>query len=675
MARTRKRKQRINVYFDTETFNSYEHLKYSDINKLSDIEKLPLVIPYLVGACTDEPNSFVHFEGLNASHQFLSWLFNTCSGCDATLYAFNVDFDFQAIKAYIRRVNPSAYVEYCMTGDKKFICGSIKDRSTKPQTMIQIRDLYVWDKSKGSLEANYANLRKIAQNDKKWADLLEQYGIKQLEKLKLHDYFKRDLHLNKEDNKLYYWDKNNILKQLDLEHEIKYLKMDVIGLPILRMYQKEFRQTCIDGLQLNEAVDFKQVARSYSVPSFGKILAQTYLKEEFSTLYRFPTTLEDYIHQDLSYIGGYTGNNKDIYVLEDCRHSDGRPKIECYDVNSMYPTIMQQHLPYGDVLNTPPHDSPYVTWYTIWFDRELPNGELYKFKPKYDQLNNSFFGNDFLLRRAEDKALNGVKVPRYYVEKSLLDMFLKVCDSYVVIDQEDIKYQRLTTKLTEFVNIIYDKKANAATQWERNAFKLLLNSLYGKMGERWHDDYWSWNSDEEVFERQINELDYRETILAGLYITSRSRVMLWEGIVTEIDNGNIILSVDTDSMKLIANNPVKIKIDDKQLGGWKYEGSATHFYHNGKLKRYFLFNADDPTSLKIAVSGFDKEVVSKLSREDLRTLYSPNNNTLFRSFKTVSKRNLQQQIVIFEADIEFNPLNHKPITHEYKEGKIIPYEA
>lgn len=669
----KRKKERINVYFDTETYNDYSFLEGLDLSKLSTEDKLPIVVPYLIGACTDEPNSFIHFEGPDSTHKFLRWLFKKCEGCSATLWAFNVDYDFQAIKAYIRRVNPDCYVEYLMTSDKKFICGSITDKSSRPYTDISIRDLYVWDKTKGGLQNNYANLLEIAKTEQHWADLIKLYGIEKLEKLKLDDYFKKDLFRDTDTGKLFYYDKNDKLKELDIEHELKYLRMDVIGLPILRMYQKEFRQTCINELGLTKSVDYSRVSRSYSVPSFGKMLAECYLETEFSNLYRFPTTLEDYIHQDLSYIGGYTGTNKHIYELEDCRHSDGKPKIECYDVNSMYPTIMADALPYGDILIEPPKDCPYVTWYTIWFEKPLPNGDLYKFKPQYDQLNNSFFGDDFLLRRNTDRSAGGLNVKKYYVEKKLFEMFLKVCDSHVVIDYEDVKYQRLTNKLTPFVDIIYQKKTYPRTQWEKAVFKLLLNSLYGKMGERWHDDYWSWNSDSCIFERKFNEETYRETILAGLFITSRSRLMLWEGIVKEMENGNIILSVDTDSMKLIANNPVKIEIDNKKLGAWKFEGYATHFYHNGKLKKYYFYNADD-SKQKIAVSGFEKEVIENLSKEDLKILYSPKNNVLFRSMKNVSKRNRQQQIVIFETDIQFNPNIRNQITHIYHEGKIVPYE-
>lgn len=621
------------------------------------------MVPYLIGACTDDPESYRVFVGVHAAEEFIEWLFEIAEGNNTILYGFNVDYDFQAIKSYFMEVQPTSKIEYHLTGSKKFIYGTIRDKTNK--ITINIRDFWVWDKT-FNLSKYYNLIRARAETSPKWQELLNKYQIKELKKLSIVDYTKKNLH--ESNGSLYYWDDKDNYKQLDLNQELEYLKMDVIGLPLIREYIQEFKDICIDGLGLRKVINIGEVNHAYSIPSFGKMLVSAFLNEEFDWIYRKSVTLSDYQDQDLSYFGGFTANNKHIYKLSNSRNAAGEPNIHSYDVNSMYPYIMHGGLPSGDVFNEPP-PGDYVTWYTIRFKKEWKPGILYEYKPEYDCLNNSFFGDNHSLIFLSDPETPAA----YYVEKSVFDMFKKVCNSHVEIVKEDIKYQQITRKLTPFIDVIYEKKLTAPTKVERDSFKLILNSLYGKMAERFHQDYWEWNTDTQEFRNKLNDREDRDTILAGLYVTSKARVILFEAITSEIANGNTVLGLDTDSIKLVVNNPVKLRIHKTDLGAWKHEYTMTDFYHNGKKKKYFLYN-QDTKEIKVATSGIPSRVIEALSYEDLKTLYDPAHDVLFKDIKNVSQRNKWFQICIQKASVRFNYRRGVPITHIYKDNRIIPYE-
>lgn len=69
-------------------------------------------------------------------------------------------------------------------------------------------------------------------------------------------------------------------------------------------------------------------------------------------------------------------------------------------------------------------------------------------------------------------------------------------------------------------------------------------------------------------EKRYDDLgnECRESILAGSYVTMWSRWVLLGTLKGEMDNGNIILYSDTDSIKLLQLNPPKFVCDDKELG-------------------------------------------------------------------------------------------------------------
>lgn len=60
--------------------------------------------------------------------------------------------------------------------------------------------------------------------------------------------------------------------------------------------------------------------------------------------------------------------------------------------------------------------------------------------------------------------------------------------------------------------------------------------------------------------------DCRESILAGAYVTMWSRWKLLSTLKGEMDNGNVILYSDTDSLKFLQINPPKFTCHKSELG-------------------------------------------------------------------------------------------------------------
>lgn len=659
-----RKKEIVRIFFDSETFNLYDNL--------SNKKELPFIVPYLIGACTDEPGSYQYWFGLDATKDFLEWLFHISYGKKAVLYAYNIDYDFQAIKPYIVDYFPHIKITYNLTSNKKFVFGALHSKNIN----IQIKDLFNWDKAY-SLSRYYDHIRKTAKTVKEYADELQKYQITELVKLQI-DYYKKNLH--EKDGKYFYWDSENKLKELDLEQELEYLKNDVIGLPLVLFHIKTMRK---DLIQLLEIEDIRDKKRSHatSLPGFGKRLLGNYLSKMYDEIgdsneivnNRFKPTItqSDYMEQEIAYFGGFVANNKNIYKVLNSKNPDGTGNILSIDVNSMYPWVMSEGIPCGQVSILKPdgeENKDYIVWHTIYFSKKVSPKELYRYKKKYDVFNNKFFGDSYFSYLEEA----GENTRRVYILDSVLKLFKRACDGHIVIEQT--LYQQLDHSLNPFIDKLYTLKATTKCENQKNSVKLTMNSLYGKLAERYHEDYYEWNSTDKNF-RNICDLRLdRDSILAGLYITSKSRVLLISTILDEIDNGNTFLGCDTDSIKFIVKNETKAKLDDNKLGYWKIEGWYTDFVHNGKKKKYYLYDSTGTYEPKMATSGVKKSIIKKLSHEDRITLYSKENDVLFPKIKNASRRNKYWQIVIKSIDVRFNYEKGKPITHIYKNGKIIPYE-
>lgn len=177
---------------------------------------------------------------------------------------------------------------------------------------------------------------------------------------------------------------------------------------------------------------------------------------------------------------------KQLYPDKNFYDEKGDPIIKSYDVNSMYPSAMNTGLPVGEVYNYHP-GGECICWYEVYFKSYIdprnpdPKQRIYKWKPQYAHLNNSFFGSNFSKNLTPgDKAST-----RIFVWDKLYDLFREMCDADCEVVMK--RYQKVSHAIVEFVNKLYAIKRNDDGLYTKSIVaitKLVLNSLYGKMGEK-----------------------------------------------------------------------------------------------------------------------------------------------------------------------------------------------
>lgn len=728
---------KTNIYFDCETFEYFEDP--------SDPNKLPIIVPYLIGAYINETDTYVKFVGVDATWQFLEWLTNEVREVRyANLIAFNLDYDFQAIRPIlVDGYQDKLSLVYEMSEKKKFNHGEITPIDTKADPIyIKYIDLWRWDTTK-SLDSYLDHIVSITYDKENNHSLIGDGISKRLDKLiteagytyetlkKQENFDYHKINLFKEGDDWYYYsseqdllNKTNV-KKLDLDSELKYLKTDVRTLPIVHEEIKLFRVMAKQLLGIDEPID---PDNSITLPGFGKYLFEEYCKTYMTEDLRMGVDLNTYNSMLDSYVGAFVCGNRDITYLDEevfnkmypgigFYDEEGKSRIRSYDVNSMYPWAMHTGLPYGIILDFKPKQES-VCWCEIRFlsetDPDNPDRDwrLYKWKPQYAYLNNTFFGKHFSVGiKAGTTTCNRLYVP---------DFMLKLFDEMCIADYKIVKkrYQLITKKHRGFIDALYKIKCDDTNSPSKiKCVKDILNSLYGKMAERFREYKIQWTSNTDAFvfknkhileledvdiidDKVVNTRDFkntvapyidltkkcgyfivkntdkrydkdgnecREQITAGMYITWLSRWKLLSTIKGEIDQGNVVLYSDTDSIKMIQIHSPKFECHKSDLGAWKDEGWFTHFGHPNRHKKYWMHNKDIPEDhpnkkerkkrWMVKVSGISKHHLydknGKFDLEMIKTIYDPNNCVLIKNCRPDNKRNSLYQTVIRKTDFKF----------------------
>lgn len=140
----------------------------------------------------------------------------------------------------------------------------------------------------------------------------------------------------------------------------------------------------------------------------------------------------------------------------------------------------------------------------------------------------------------------------------------------------------------DYVDFLYPLKQQAATDVERQGIKLLLNSLYGKFGERVDvvsmvpvdrvpDDVVAPMYGDYAFIPHGTKIPNHTNVIWSAYTTGYARLLLLESMEHIAASGGTVLYCDTDSIIYGASKPLHVESVD--LGGWKLEGkfSFGHF--------------------------------------------------------------------------------------------------
>lgn len=503
---------------------------------------------------------------------------------------------------------------------------------------------------------------------------------------------------------LIYTDTNDgQIKSFPLKSYIEYAERDV---EIMRRYDEyldkvkdSVGRTVIDDDAAYES-SFKKNIWSKTQASHSKSLCNAYLRRagyntSIDDSFRYVIDKESYEYISISNMGGFTSFNKNIAMYR-CSEDE---EIRYLDMNSMYPFVMTEGIPWKGLLNTPPLDVPYVTWKLI---------SVHRIKW------NSLMDFNKTLPISLDK-ISGEETDdpiKFYVTEEYLEMMKEYSDDLKVIVYHTL-YQEKTLCLKKFVDDLYRKRTvlkkelkeidalpktqdtiarKEQLQNQQTGIKIVLNSLYGKFCEKPHHTqcFYSNVSDYKFIRYPVNAPVYR-TILSGCYITYTARLKLIEKIIECRKRGWTVLYSDTDSVIFAcpksADHTSIFGIDEGWLGQWKEECRGNVFVNSGVKKKYFLMDTNRPHIYKKAMSGVNKEFVKALEKqldkgnkqtiEDIIFIFDPNNNVVLRKMKKNKLRTyVHNQTILYESDYVFNGKKeiNGEVTVKDGEYKLIRYE-
>ncbi len=227
-----------------------------------------------------------------------------------------------------------------------------------------------------------------------------------------------------------------------------------------------------------------------------------------------------------------------------------------YDVNSLYPFVMLEKMPVGTPIKT----------------KTYKNGKIGFYKIQLLEDYNSLISILCKKTKTGNYYINGKKNEVFYLtsielEELKKEIKIKVLDGYYFDRQEEI--------FTEYVKYYFEIKKKAKDESERYISKLMLNSLYGKFGQKVNGQNIEMvnekNSDSIIYDVENGlmlvdvkrRLKFRGVYIAA-WITALARMKHYS-LMKQV-GFNHVYYCDTDS--IITDK--KMKIDEK-IGGLKLE--------------------------------------------------------------------------------------------------------
>lgn len=267
--------------------------------------------------------------------------------------------------------------------------------------------------------------------------------------------------------------------------------------------------------------------------------------------------------------------------------------LKMYDVNSMYPTVMLDPMPVGrprKVVN-PPLDMEGVIY------AEVDVGDI---------------DYPVLPYRKKEKLLFPVGKFRGWWDAAELRKAKEV--GYKIRTIEGWEFPRAEAVLRRYVEEIYPIKvehAHTKDVWYYVA-KLLLNSLYGKFGQRTSYKMYGvpFDPDEEMIVEETDRVPIHSQMMIACHVTTLSRLKLYSYFEEVILKQGKVYYCDTDSIvtDTSLDEHVSDALGDLELQGEIEEGIFV-------LPKLYYLRLKDGTEKK-AGKGFMKSYLQGLSRDD-----------------------------------------------------------
>lgn len=383
------------------------------------------------------------------------------------------------------------------------------------------------------------------------------------------------------------------------------------------LYSKKFKQ------------DAFNIHKKMTAGAISYHLSKNYIYENEPYNYKkYFISAKDYRLAHKWFAGGFTQFNPSYHdeILEGVNGL-------VLDINSSYPYSMTKLLPVGALQKS---INPLWKYHL----------EFYEIKVKDAWIKNEYWDFVILKNWKTDRVKVGDRYVRelrnftcYYTKDEW--EFIQTIYHFE-IKKINVYYSEADYILKGFVEKLYNYKSNSKTAGERLTWKIMLNSLFGKqatrlefekelivdqatfekykLGDKIQDKneerYVSRKGNEKFFFQEElytlgtmlveNNKERCSNILIAVYITSYSRLMLWEAIKNVGIKNWLYCDTDSIFIKNWTEKSIKkiLELHPTKLGAWDLESKIK----SGKIlgaKRYGFLTENG--KVKLAFSGLNKE--------------------------------------------------------------------
>lgn len=187
---------------------------------------------------------------------------------------------------------------------------------------------------------------------------------------------------------------------------------------------------------------------------------------------------------------------------------------------------------------------------------------------------------------------------------------------------------------SEFIDDLYSKRLDAQKIKDillSDAFKLLMNNLYGKFGQGNeytklipHTKGVKLKPDDEIMgdmilRKEKGDYPLHTNVIWAAYVTAYGRHKLWEGMRDVQEKGGLLIYCDTDS--IIFESSKRVFSDSSQLGALKSEGEFEYAYF--KLPKLYKL-IEKGGSTKYRSKGVPRAVAEEFFEKGKATFKRPN---------------------------------------------------
>ena len=285
---------------------------------------------------------------------------------------------------------------------------------------------------------------------------------------------------------------------------------------------------------------------------------------------------------------------------------EGPGKLHCYDINSLYPSVMAEHAMPGRLLNLKKSFTEKTTGFAH-IKVEVPEGTQYPvlWKKSLKDSDGAII-EKFVFPTGIFSGL--WPLPEIIRAQSRGTKILKIYDVYEFSNEGKI--------FEDYINELYNIRLKNPDPVQKIQTKLLMNSLYGRMGIRLDRET---IATENFLENEIPWREFRvggqfrrlakiphryqgfSNVAIAAYVTAHARLKNHE-ILESLSN---CFYTDTDSFFTTDNLPTS-----DALGGLKLEFSVT--------KACFLLPKTYAAGEKVAMKGFPKEKIRHFTYDDFK---------------------------------------------------------